>query len=134
MENLEKTVNELTNNGEGKRLEHLGKLVHALTRKVLELQGIINDMKNQTVKDKEVLNENLITEDNFFDHYDIKHSSSTPKAKDVEEKVQKDKSKQELFKCKECEYKSEKEVYLKKHMGTIAVMNARKSYIHLWSC
>ena len=35
VENLEKTVSELTNKGESKRLEKLEKVVHALTRKVL---------------------------------------------------------------------------------------------------
>ena len=35
VENLEKTVGELTNKGESKRLERLEKVVHALTRKVL---------------------------------------------------------------------------------------------------
>ena len=71
--------------------------MHAITKKILELEGKIHDMKNQTLKGKEVLNENLITEDNFFDHYDIKHSSSTPKAKDVEEKVLKVKSREKTF-------------------------------------
>ena len=82
--------------------------MHALTKKVLELEGIINDMKNQTVKYKEVLNENLITVESSFDHNDIKHSSSTPKAKDVEEKVQKDKSKEELLNARIVNIKAKK--------------------------
>ena len=41
-------------------------MVNDITRKVLELEGKIYDRKNQTLKGKEVLNENLITEDNFF--------------------------------------------------------------------
>ena len=84
VENLEKTVIELTKKGESIRLEPLEKVVHALTRKVLELEGIIRDMKNKTVKDK-LLTEIFITEENNFDHEDIKHSSSTPKEKNVKE-------------------------------------------------
>ena len=52
----------------------------------------------------------------MFDHEDIKHSSSTPKEKNVKEQVQKVNSKEDLFKCKKCNYKSKKEIYLKKHM------------------
>ena len=73
-------------------------------------------MKNKTVKEKYVLNENPITEDSSFNHNDIKHSSSTPKAKDVKEKIQKVNSKEELYNCKGCDYKSKTEIYLKKHM------------------
>ena len=38
------------------------------------------------------------------------------KAKDVKEKVHKVKSKEELFYCKDCDYKCKKEIYLQKHM------------------
>ena len=101
--------------GEGKRLEHLEKVVHALTRKVLCLEDEIKDMKNKSETSKEVINENPIAEESSFNHNDIKHSSSTPKANDVKEKVHKVKSKEELLYCKECNYKCKKEIYLKKH-------------------
>jgi hypothetical protein len=115
VENLEKTVIELTKKGESVRLEPLEKVVHALTRKVLELECIIKDMKNKTVRDK-VLNETPIAEESSFDHNDIKHSSSTPKENNVKEGIQKLDTKEDIFKCKECNYKSKKEIYLKKHI------------------
>ena len=94
---------ELTNKGEGKRLEHLEKVVHSLTRTVICLKDEIKDMKNKSEKGKEVINENPIAEEGYFNHNDINYSSSTPKAKDVKEKVHKEKSKEELFYCKECD-------------------------------
>ena len=116
VEDLEKRVIELTNEGEGKRLKHLEKVVHALTRTVLCLKDEIKDMKNKSDKGEEEINENPKSEESSFNHNEIKHSSSTPKEKDVKEKVHKVKSKEELLYCKECDYKCKKEIYLKKHM------------------
>ena len=73
-------------------------------------------MKYKSEKGNEVINENPIAEESSFNHNDIKYSNSTPRSKDVKEKVHKEKSKEELLYCKECDYICKKEIYLMKHM------------------
>ena len=46
VENLEKTICDFNKKGESERLDQLEKVVHALTRKVLSLEGVIKEMKN----------------------------------------------------------------------------------------
>ena len=43
---------ELNKKDKSKRLDQLEKVVHALTRKVLSLEGVIKEMKNKTDTDK----------------------------------------------------------------------------------
>ena len=116
VEILEKTVNELTNKTETKKLEQLEKVMHALTRKVLSLEHEIEVMKNRAETDKKLLKDNTLTKESSFNINDIKYSSSTPKT--MKNKVEQETSKEELLNCKECNFKCSKKNHLKKHMVT----------------
>ena len=113
VEVLEKRVNNWTNMIESKKLEQLEQVVHALTRTVLSLEDQVKVMKNKKETDQEENKENCFTRESSFNHKDIR--SSTPK--DLKEKV-KDKSEEDLIKCKECKYKCKKEATLQNHMIT----------------
>ena len=79
VEILEKTVIELSNKVEGKELERIEKVLHALTRKVLYLENEMKNIRNKQETAKDVLNENCNTKESSFNYSDIKHSSSIPK-------------------------------------------------------
>ena len=112
---LEKTVNELNSKLEIKDLERFEKVLHALTRKVLYLENEIKEIRNNSHSVKEVLHENCDTEENSFNHNDIKHSSSTPKVL-KEKEINKVQNPSENF--KETEEEQFKEVLQVKKMST----------------
>ena len=111
---LENTVKELTKKVEIQNLEQMEKVMHALTRKVLSLENEIEAMKNKVKTDKKVENEKCLEKESSLNISDIKHS--TPKV--MKEKENTDDSKEDMLNCKECNYKCEKEIFLKKHMVT----------------
>ena len=91
VEVLEKTVSELTKKMEAKNLVQLKKVVLALTRKVLGLETEVEVMKDKTEINKNLLNENCLSKESFFNNSDIQYSISTPKAmKDTSVSIHRD--------------------------------------------
>ena len=113
---LEKMVKELTEKVEIHNLEQMEKILQALTRKVLSQEKEIEVMKNNIKINKNKVNKNCLQKERSFNISDIKHSSSTPKV--LKEKGETEGGEEDLFNCKECNYKCKKEQSLKKHMIT----------------
>ena len=117
-----------------KKFKQIEKVVHALTRKVLELEKETTKLKKTKTASKDVEglgNSELIKEKQIYEKTDISDntpfnpiSSSSPKDKSSgsqpKEKKYSDKKtdiKENMFTCKECDYKTKKEGNLKKHMS-----------------
>ena len=120
---------------EREKMAQLEKVVHALNRKVLELENEVKEMKKKrTHTQKDVVNsqldigkekdseeeketnENCLIDKISFNSSEIKDNSSTPKESKDEGK--KSKSKEDVISCEICNYTCKKENSLKKHMLT----------------